>query len=61
MQRSERFDLAEHGRPATEPAPSQERDTERIRKAIEGLKEFQRTHRLRGLPVRLLVEEGRRF
>ena len=32
-----------------------------VRAAIDGLKEFQRTHRLDGLSVRQMIEEGRRY
>lgn len=43
-----------------EPAPFRPRDAGRIRSAIDSLKAFQRSHRLRGLSVRRMIEEGRR-
>ncbi len=41
--------------------PFQPRSAVAARAAIVGLKAFQRTHRLRGLSVRQMVEEGRRY
>ena len=41
--------------------PFLQRDTARIHAAIDGLKEFQKTHSLGGLSVRQMIEEGRRY
>ena len=60
VQQGERFVITRHNNPVAELIPFQKRDTERIRAAIEGLKEFQRDHSLGGLSVRQLIEEGRR-
>ena len=61
VQQGERFVITKHSRPVAELIPFRQRDTEEIRAAIEGLKDFQRTHSLGGLSVRQLIEEGRRF
>lgn len=61
VQQGERFVITRHSRPVAELIPFRRRDTEEIQAAIEGLKDFQRTHSLGGLPVRELIEEGRRF
>ena len=41
--------------------PFQQRSALGVRAAIDGLKEFERSHRLRGLSVRRMIEEGRRY
>lgn len=60
VQAGERFVITKHNRPVAELAPFRPRDADRIRAAIDGLKAFQRSHRLRGLSVRRMIEEGRR-
>ena len=61
MQQGERFVVTKHKCPVAELLPFRRPDTDRIRAAIDGLKEFQRTHSLEGLSVRQMVEEGRRY
>ena len=41
--------------------PFQQRSAVAVRAAIDGLKEFEQSHRLRGLSVRQMIEEGRRY
>ncbi len=60
VQAGERFVITRHNRPVAELIPFRERDVGRIRDAIDDLKAFQNTHRLGGLTVREMVEEGRR-
>ena len=61
VQMGERFVITRHNRPVAELIPFRQRDTARIRAAIDGLKEFQKTHSLDGLSVRQMIEEGRRY
>lgn len=61
VQQGERFVITRHKHPVAELIPFRRRDTDRIRAAIDGLKEFQRTHSLGGLSVRQMIEEGRRY
>ena len=61
VQQGERFVITRHNHPVAELIPFRQRDTATIRTAIDGLKEFQRTHSLRGLSVRRVIEEGRRY
>ena len=61
VQEGERFVITKHGRPVAELIPFRQRDPVRIRAAIERLAAFQKTHSLRGLSVRQLIEDGRRF
>ena len=53
--------ITRHNHPVAELIPFRQRDTARIRAAIDGLKAFQRTHSLGGLSVRQMIEEGRRY
>ena len=61
VQAGERFVITRHNRPIAELIPFRERDVGRIRDAIDDLKAFQKTHRLGGLRVREMIEEGRRL
>ena len=53
--------ITRHNQPAAELIPFRHWDTAGIRAAIDGLKEFQKTHSLGGLSVRRMMEEGRRY
>lgn len=61
VQQGERFVITRHSRPVAELIPFRQRDRDRIRAAIDRLAAFQRTHSLRVLSVRELIEDGRRF
>ena len=61
VSQGERFVITRHNRPVAELIPFRSRDTARIRAAIDGLKEFQKTHSLGGLSIRQMIEEGRRY
>ena len=61
VEQGERFVITRHRQPVAELIPFRRRDTDRIRAAIDGLEEFQRTHSLGGLSVREMIEEGRRY
>ena len=60
VQAGERFVITRHNRPVAELIPFQPRDADKVRAAIAGLKAFQASHSLKGLPVRQLIEEGRK-
>ena len=61
VQQGERFVITRHNHPVAELIPFRRQDADRIRAAIDGLKEFQRTHSLRGLSAREMIEVGRRY
>lgn len=61
VQEGQRFVITKHGRPVAELIPFKQRDPAKIRAAIDRLAAIQETHSLRGLSVRELIEEGRRF
>ena len=54
------FTITRHGHPIAELIPVRRSDEEQVRAAIEALKSFQRLHRLDGLSVREMIEDGRR-
>ena len=61
VEAGERFVITRYGRPVAELVPFRLRDSERVRKAIDALKKFQRTHTLDGILVRRLVEDARKY
>lgn len=61
VQEGEQFVITKHNRPVAELIPFRQRDTVRVRAAIDRLATFQKTHSLGGLSVRQLIEDGRRF
>lgn len=60
VQAGERFVITRHNRPVAELIPFQRHGADKVREAIEGMKAFQETHRLDGLSVRDMIEEGRK-
>ena len=61
VQDGERFIITKHNRPVAELISFRQRDTVRIRAAIDRLAEFQKEHSLGELSVRKLMEDWRRF
>jgi len=57
--RGEQITITKHGRPVARLVPVGDADVERRRAAIERLKVFAKGRTL-GVPVRKLIEEGRR-
>ena len=60
VQAGERFVITRRSHPVAELIPFNPHGAEKVREAVEGLQAFQATHRLEGLPVRDVIEEGRR-
>ena len=61
VQAGERFVITRHSRPVAELIPFRTPDAGKVRTAIDDLKAFQKTHSMRGLSVRQMIEEGRRY
>jgi len=61
VEKGERFVITRHGRAVAELVPVARRDSEQVRKAIEDLKVFQKTHSLGGLSVRQILKAGRKY
>ena len=60
VREGERFVITEQNRPVAEFIPIRQRETGKIRAAIENLKAFQETHSLAGSSFRQMIEEGRK-
>jgi prevent-host-death family protein len=60
VQNGESFVITRHGRPVAQLIPIARHDPDKVRKAIEGLKQFARQHSLKGLRLKDLIAEGRR-
>ena len=60
VEAGERFVITRHSHPVAELIPFEQRDSDKVRSAIDTLREFQETHSLGGLSVRRIVEEARR-
>ena len=56
----EEITITKHGVPVAVLAPASGRSTHTTADAIAGLRSFRRTHRLDGLTIRELIDEGRR-
>ena len=61
VEAGERFIITRNGHPVAELIPFRQRDSARVRSAIDTLKAFQDSHSLGGVPVRRIVEEARRY
>ena len=61
VQAGERFVITRYGRPVAELIPFRMPEAGKVRAAIDDLKAFQKTHDLGGLPVRQMIDEGRRY
>ena len=57
----ERITILRHGTPVAVLQPSDTAMRKDVRKTIMELTEFRNNHRLDGLTIRELIEEGRRF
>jgi prevent-host-death family protein len=60
VQNGESFVITRHGRPIAQLVPIARHDPDKVRNAIEGLKQFARQHSLKGLRLKDLIAEGRR-
>ena len=61
VQAGERFVITRHDRPVAELIPYLGTDKDKVRTAIENLRELRKSHSLGGLSIRELIEEGRRY
>ena len=56
----EAITITKHGVPVAVLSPASKRSGRSAAEAVAGLREFRRTHPLRGVTVRQLIDEGRR-
>ncbi len=53
--------ITKHGRPVAKLVPAEDRfDRKAVSDAVEWILEFRKSHRLDGLTIRELIDEGRR-
>jgi prevent-host-death family protein len=60
VERGETVTITRHGRPVANLVPVSARQLT-VEEAIETIREFGRKHPLRGLKIKDLIEEGRRY
>lgn len=53
--------ITKHGRPVAKLVPVEKFDRARAREAAEWLMEFRKKHPLRGVKIKDLINEGRRY
>jgi len=53
--------ITKHGRPVAKLVPVESFDRAKAREAIEWLKDFRKKHPLRGLKIKDLINEGRKY
>ncbi|MGH8241722.1 MAG: type II toxin-antitoxin system Phd/YefM family antitoxin [Steroidobacteraceae bacterium] len=53
--------ITKHGRPVAKLTPVDEIDRAKVREAIEWFKDFRKKHPLRGLKIKDLINEGRKY
>ncbi len=53
--------ITKHGRPVAKLTPVDNFDRARAREAIEWMKAFRKKHPLRGLKIKDLINEGRKY
>lgn len=53
--------ITKHGRPVAKLGPVEPFDRAKAREAAEWLKEFRKKHPLRGLKIKDLINEGRKY
>lgn len=61
VEAGERFVITRHGRPVAELISFRPDDSRKVQAAIDDLRAFRKTHRLDGLSVREMIDEGRRL
>jgi antitoxin (DNA-binding transcriptional repressor) of toxin-antitoxin stability system len=61
VSRGEEITITRHGTPVAKLVPANGSGKTSAAEAIAGLRQFRRKHKLRGLTIRQLIEEGRRY
>ena len=61
VENGEEVMITKHGRPVAKLTPVDNFDRAKAREAIEWMKEFRKKHPLRGLKIKDLINEGRKY
>lgn len=59
--KGEQVTITQHGIPIARIVPVSETDRAAVGEVIEQIKEFQKAHRLNGLSIRDMINEGRKY
>ena len=58
--KGERIVITKHGQPVAMLVPFSDHEVTDIKSVIEEIKQFRKKHKLRGLSIKQMIEEGRR-
>ena len=61
VERGETVTITRHGRPIAKLVPVSGPSKRTVEETIEAMREFRKRHPLRGLKIKDLIEEGRRY
>jgi len=61
VEKGERITITKHGHPVAELIPASDERRRRVAESIAKLQEFSKGHKLDGMTIRQLIEEGRRY
>ena len=61
VEKGERITITKHGHPVAELVPASDERRRRVAESIAKLQEFSKGHKLDGMTIRQLIEEGRRY
>jgi prevent-host-death family protein len=61
VEKGERITITRHGHPVAELVPASDERRRRVAESITKLQEFSKGHKLDGMTIRQLIEEGRRY
>lgn len=61
VENGEEIMITKHGKPVARLAPVDQFDREKVRKAIEELKELRKGRSLDGIKIKDLINEGRKY
>ena len=61
VEKGERITITKHGHPVAELIPASDERRRRVAESIAKLQDFSKGHKLDGMTIRQLIEEGRRY
>ena len=61
VEKGERVTITKHGHPVAELVPASDERRRRVAESIAKLEEFPNGHKLDGMTIRQLIDEGRRY
>jgi prevent-host-death family protein len=61
VENGEEVTITRHGKPVAKLVPASQYDPARVKRAVEELKEMRKKHRLDGITIKDLINEGRKY